>query len=79
VRDIFNAHIVTENAILIRFEKHAALGSTFVARLLGVAYPTYAQYRSGRRVLPLYHERHIELLTELPKERLNDVIRRHAR
>jgi hypothetical protein len=77
--DILNAHIVTENKTLIEFEIHASLGPTFVARLIGIAYSTYAQYRSGRRVLPLYHERHIELLTELPKERLQNVIKRHSR
>ena len=73
--DIFIAHM---NAILLRFEKSIGLGATYAARLLGVAYPTYAQYRSGRRELPLYHERHIEALLRLSDSELIGLIEKHG-
>lgn len=73
--DIFIAHM---NAILLRFEKSIGLGATYAARLLGVAYPTYAQYRSGRRELPLYHERHIEALLRLSDSELTGLIEKHG-
>lgn len=66
---------MTLNETLLKFERYSQLGPTYVARLLGVAYPTYAQYRSGRRELPLYHQNHIEVLYLLSKESLNHVIR----
>jgi len=43
------------NAILVEFEKRNGIGPTYAARLLGIAYPTYAAYRSDSRVLPRYH------------------------
>lgn len=66
------------NSVLLNFEAHVGLGSTYAASLLGVAYPTYAQYRSGRRDLPLYHHRHIEALTLLAPKRLRQLIEEHA-
>ncbi len=66
------------NDTLIQFEASIGLGATFAARVLGVAYPTYAQYRSGRRPLPLYHKRHIEALHLLPPKVLMTLIERHA-
>lgn len=66
------------NPVLLRFEKATKLGPTFAARLLGVAYPTYAQYRSGRRELPLYHQRHIEALMRLPDSELALLIEKHG-
>jgi hypothetical protein len=66
------------NPTLLHFEKVIKLGPTFAARMLGVAYPTYAQYRSGRRELQKYHARHIEALLLLPKPALNKLIERHA-
>lgn len=62
------------NKTLIHFEKQIGLGSTFAARLLGVAYQTYASYRNGRRELPLYHARHIRHLLLLPKDVLQKEI-----
>lgn len=64
--------------MLNSLECHAALGPTYAARLLGVAYPTYAQYRSGRRALPLYHHRHIETLIALDHEMLLEFIKEYA-
>lgn len=66
------------NDTLIHFEKTCGIGPTFAARLLGVAYPTYAQYRSGRRSLQQYHERHIEALLMLSKVARQKLIERHA-
>lgn len=48
--------------ILTNFERHIGLGPTFAARVLGLPYITYAQYRSGTRPLKLSHERHIEVI-----------------
>lgn len=47
------------NDTLLNFEKQLGIGPTFAARLLGVAYPTYAAYRAGSREVPLYIERSI--------------------
>lgn len=66
------------NATLLQLEKATGLGPTYAARLLGVAYPTYAQYRSGRRPLQLYHERHIEALLLLPRATLRKLTDDHA-
>jgi DNA-binding transcriptional regulator YdaS (Cro superfamily) len=67
------------NETLLHFEASTGLGPTFAARLLGVAYPTYAQYRSGRRELPTYHSRHIEVLLLLSPSALSKIIERHSR
>ena len=67
------------NKVLLHFEKATDLGPTFAARLLGVAYPTYAQYRSERRELPLYHANHIEVLLLLSRPNLEKVINGKAR
>lgn len=66
------------NPILINFEFHTGLGPTYAARLLGVAYTTYSQYRNGKRVVPLYIQRHIEAVSILPTEILNIHITKHA-
>jgi hypothetical protein len=66
------------NPILRELERHTALGPTYAARLLGMAYITYAQCRSGRRTLQLYHERHIEALLVLSPEALAKLIKEHA-
>lgn len=67
------------NATLTAFEAAAGLGPTRAARLLGVAYPTYAQYRSGRRALPRYHQRHVQALLALDKRALDALIEEHVR
>lgn len=66
------------NPVLLNFEARVGLGSTYASALLGTAYPTYAQYRSGRRDLPLYHHRHIEALLLLEPAVLNTLIKVHA-
>lgn len=66
------------NKTLLRLEQRIELGATFAARLLGVAYPTYAQYRNGTRRLQRYHERHIEALLLLPDSALRRLIEAHA-
>lgn len=48
------------NQTLLDLEKQLGIGPTFVARLLGIAYPTYAAYRNGQRELPIYHKRQSE-------------------
>ena len=64
--------------LLLTLERRIALGPTYVARLMGLAYVTYAQYRSGRRELQLYHQRHIEALLVLPEGRLAELVKEHA-
>lgn len=66
------------NATLLQFEQSTALGPTRAARLLGVAYPTYAQYRSGLRPLQPYHANHIQALLLLSKPALAKLIAEHV-
>lgn len=66
------------NETLIEFEQRIGLGPTFAARLLCVAYPTYAHYRSGHRDLPGYHARHIAVIGMLNKTQLKHWIEEHA-
>lgn len=56
------------NPILIDFEQRIQRGPTFAARVLGMPYITYAQYRSGVRPFKLVHRRHIEVILLLPAE-----------
>lgn len=70
---------MTVNKVLLGFEKHTQLGPTFACQLLGVAYPTYAQVRSGSRPLQKYTQRHIEALMLLPPETLQSLIQEHVR
>jgi hypothetical protein len=66
------------NQTLLRLEQRIELGPTFAARLIGIAYPTYAQYRSGRRKLQRYHERHIEALLCLSEPTLTRLVKAYA-
>lgn len=66
------------NPVLLNFEAKIGLGATYASALIGTAYPTYAQYRSGRRPLPLYHRRHIEALLLLEPVVLNSLIEVHV-
>lgn len=50
---------------LISFEQLIGHGPVKAARALGVAYPTYAAYRSASRVLPKYHVNHIHAIVLL--------------
>ncbi len=66
------------NDRLMQLELAIGLGPTYAARMLGIAYPTYAQYRSGRRPLQLYHDLHIEALLLLPPAKLSRLIEDRA-
>lgn len=66
------------NEILIELERRTALGPTYVARMMGIAYPTYAHYRSGLREFPGYHARHVELIFSLTDPQLKNWIKEHA-
>jgi DNA-binding transcriptional regulator YdaS (Cro superfamily) len=59
---------------LLAFEKHIGLGPVATARVLGCAYPTYAQYRSGLRELPQYQITQIKAVTRLTPEALAEHI-----
>jgi hypothetical protein len=66
------------NKVLVAFEKATGLGPTRAARLLGVAYVTYAQVRSGARPLQKYHARHMECLLLLPRTTLDKLIKEYV-
>lgn len=66
------------NRAIQHFEKATGLGATQAARLLGLAYPTYAQIKSGLRPLQAYHARHIEALLLLPRASLDKLIQEHV-
>lgn len=67
------------NTILLDFERKIGLGPTYAAELLGMAYSSYAQVRSGARPLKAYTQRHIEAITMLPAAKLQILKRRHIR
>ena len=48
--------------VLIDFEESMGLKPVEAADLLGTAYVTYTQYRTGRRLLPQYHRNHVRAL-----------------
>lgn len=60
------------NQFMLDFEARVGLGATRVAALLGIAYITYAQYKSSRRELPQYHQHHMHALTLLHARGLLD-------
>lgn len=66
------------NAHLKRLEHHTGLGPTKAARLMGLAYVTYAQCRCGSRPLKQYHERHVEALLLLSRQHLKNLIAEHT-
>ena len=57
-----------EDQPLQYLERYLGLGGVYIAKVMGIAYPTYAAYRSGRRQLPRYHLNQIELITALGEE-----------
>lgn len=75
--DIFSAYMPAEpNSILLDFEKRTNLGPTFSARVLGMPYISYAQYRSGTRPMKLALLRHIEVILLLSERARTDHIRK---
>lgn len=67
------------NQLLLEFEFHTGLGPTFACELLGMAYSTYAQIRSGNRSMQTYTRRHLQALHLLPREHLVMLIKEHVR
>lgn len=56
--------------VLAYFEEQTSLGPTFAAKVLGMPYISYAQYRNFSRPWKTCHERHIEVILMLePKVR----------
>lgn len=68
----------TVNETLLKLERRCNLGPTYVARMLGVAYTTYAAYRSGARELPLYIERSAKAHIGMSEEFRQALIKEHA-
>lgn len=60
--------------VLIGLERHTALGPTAAARLLGLPYVSYAQYRSGLRQLKRQHLNHIKAVMRLDPRALRQHI-----
>ena len=63
------------NQLLLEFEQHVGLGPVNTSRLLGYAYVTYSQWRSGRRPLQDYSRNHIHDMMSLSEEKLNAAIK----
>lgn len=61
--------------LLSRFEAGVGLGPTKAARLLGMPYVTYAQWRSGIRHMKVCHVYHVEVLMMLEPKTLRKRIR----
>jgi hypothetical protein len=76
---IFSAYMRTEpNPTLIDFERQTELGPTFAARLLGLPYISYAQYRSGTREIKPCHIKHIEVILLLDGETRKKLIQKEV-
>ncbi len=78
--DIFSAYMASPklNPIIVALEVHTGLGPTFAARLLGLPYVSYTQYKTGKRELKDAHIRHIELVMFLDPDQLQEWIKCHA-
>ena len=66
------------NDDLLAYEHLYSLGPVAASRVFGVAYVTYAQFRSGERPMMLYHQRHLEALMLLPAAARARLINDHA-
>jgi hypothetical protein len=67
------------NQLLLDFEKHTQLGPTYASELLGLAYSTYAQVRSGARPMQTYTRRHLQVIHMLSRKDLDKLIKEHVR
>lgn len=56
---------------LLDFESRIQLGPVKTAAVLGIAYPTYAAYRSMARTLPKYHVNQIILVGLLTRSTMS--------
>lgn len=66
------------NPVIINFEARTGLGPVAASRLIGTSYRTYAQYKSGLRELPLYHQNHVQALLLLAPGVLRELIEEHV-
>ena len=62
------------NPTLLEFESFVGLAPRRACLVLGIAYVTYAHYRSNFRPLPGYHKRHILNLRKMNKRQLSEII-----
>lgn len=58
----------------LELERFLNIKTTDTARVLGVAYPTYAAYKSGARVLPRYHQNQIVLIMMLAPDQVEEYV-----
>lgn len=63
------------NPTLVDFESRTGLGPTYAAKLLGLPYISYAQYRSGDRSPKQQHIYHINALLLLEPKVLQKLIK----
>jgi len=63
--------------LLRQFEWHAEIDAASAAKLLGCPLPTYYQYRRADK-MPDVVKRFVEILMSIPKETLEDLIRKHV-
>lgn len=75
---LYSPNMSTPNEFMTKFEAHTGLGPTFAARVLGLPYISYAQYRNRSRKLKACHRYHMEVLMLLDeatlKARIEDVL-----
>lgn len=67
------------NQLLLELESHTQLGPTYACELLGMAYSTYAQIRSGSRAMQTYTRRHLQAIHMLSRQDLDTLIKEHVR
>jgi hypothetical protein len=58
----------------MQFEEFLGVGPPTACLVLGVAYVTYAHYRSNSRALPGYHQRHIANLRRMTPKQMKSII-----
>lgn len=69
-----NTSVQQPNESIVAFEQKTGLTAMDAHLLLGIAYCTYAHYRSGMRTLPGYHMRHMRTISMLTSSQLKTLI-----
>lgn len=62
------------NKHLLKFEQHVGHDAPHACLLIGMAYSTYAAYRNGSRVLPVYHFNHVKDIMRLNQRELKALV-----
>lgn len=73
-----NDNVRDDIKLLSDLELKTKLNQTQCAKLLGIVYVTYSQYKSGYREMQNYLRYSVENLLELPQANLEMLIRRRV-